>query len=111
MCERLQREFARRIDWDGLLADLDERETAIVQAEAEGRRLDSVARQFNVSSARISQQKNAIADRLAATWGRDAPAAVAQKPRWRKSLRAGQEKYACRQERPADGSTSGKIVA
>ena len=51
------------------LADLNEREAAIVQAEAEGRRMDALARRFNVSSARISQQKRGIARRIESTWG------------------------------------------
>lgn len=91
---------ARELDWDVLVKTLSTRERAVLRATAEGRPLKAVARKFKVSSPRITQIAREIGKRIRQEWGPNTIALATMEPNWKRgTLRAGQERAACRFER------------
>ena len=89
----------RELDWESLLADLDDRELAIVEATANGDKLDRLASRFHISAPRITQIKQAIGKQVKARWGSTVLADIARSPRWSSSLMATWQRELCRHAR------------
>lgn len=92
---------ARVLDWEALMADLDDRKVAILRATAEGGKLDALARKFHVSAPRITQLKHELAKQIKLRWGDSALADAVHAPAWAASINAGREQSRCRHERAA----------
>ena len=89
----------RKLDWDELLGTLTDRELAIVEASANGDKLDRLASRFHISPPRITQIKQAIGKQVKARWGSTVLADIARSPRWASSLMANWQRDLCRHAR------------
>ena len=90
---------AREIDWAELLEDFNARDIAVLQATVNGDRMDRLAAQFGVSSARLSQLKRELGEQVKLRWGDEALADAVRTPGWNGSIHAVREKHACQHER------------
>ena len=92
---------ARELDWEALMAGLDDRELAIVQTTINGGTLDRLARRFGISNPRLTQIKKALGQRIKQSWGTTAIADATRAPAWHACLNASRELSRCRHERAA----------
>lgn len=90
---------AREIDWSELLEDFNERDVAVLQCTVNGDRLDALAVQFGVSSARLSQLKRELGKQVKLRWGPDALENAVRIPAWHGNVNAAREHQACQHER------------
>ena len=90
---------AREIDWAELLEDFNARDIAVLQCTVNGGRLDALAAQFGVSSARLCQLKRELGDQVKERWGCDALENAMRIPAWEGNVNAAREKQACQHER------------
>ena len=90
---------AREIDWAELLEDFNERDIAVLQCTVNGGRLDKLAAQFGVSSARLCQLKRELGKQVKLRWGEDALENAMRIPAWNGSVNATRERSACQHER------------
>lgn len=93
---------ARELDWESLLADLDDRQVAILRTVAEGGTLSKLAQKYHVSPAWITMLKQGLGGLIKLRLGDDVLADVARRPRWAASVYAQQEADACRHARSKD---------
>ena len=89
----------REMDWAELMESLSDREVAILKTTISGDKLDALASRFGISPPRITQLKRELGRQIKLRWGDGALADAIRPPRWNWSIRAGQERSACRHER------------
>ena len=90
---------AREIDWAELLKDFNVRDIAVLHYTVNGGRLDKLAKQFGVSSARLSQLKRELGKQVKIRWGDDALENVMRLPAWAGNVNANREHQACVHDR------------
>jgi hypothetical protein len=98
----------RKLDWHELLQSCDERDIAVLQCTVRGDRLDELATQFGVSSARLCQLKRQIGDEVKQRWGEHALENAMHIPAWNGSVNATREKKACQHERALMARDAGR---
>ena len=77
----------RRIDWENFLGTLAGREKQILACIADGWRNMDIARRFKVTSARITQLKREIADRIKEFMGSDILNEISAESVWQRDIR------------------------
>lgn len=87
---------ARKLDWQGFVALLDERSRAILTSLLEGQPLEALAPVFGVSPSAIRQTRDRLARKLKDFMGEAVLTDSLRPPRWRDSLRATHERAASR---------------
>ena len=90
---------ARELDWEPLLAELDDRKLAILRTVAEGGALNRLAKRFGISNPRITQLKSELARQIKERLGDNVLADVMRRPRWEASTYAQQQADICRHAR------------
>lgn len=90
---------ARELDWAELMDDLDERDLALIRTTINGDRLDLLAKQFGVSSPRVTQLKRELGHQIKLRWGPDALETAVRRPAWNASVDSIRERLACRHDR------------
>lgn len=90
---------AREIDWAELLEDFNERDIAVLRSTVNGDRLDALAAQFGVSSARLCQLKRELGKQVKLRWGEDALENAVRIPVWSGNVNAAREHQACQHDR------------
>ena len=77
------------------MSDLDACETDIICSTAEGRSNTEVARRWNVSSARITQRKHRMGQKLFEKSGGDLWVNAQARPQWQANIKVFREKAVC----------------
>jgi DNA-binding NarL/FixJ family response regulator len=90
---------ARKLDWQALLARLNQREQAIITYLLEGKTVSDVAVAFKVSRSTMQQCKDRLATLIQEFLGIDILVEVLRLPGWRDDLNTAKERLACRYER------------
>ena len=90
---------ARELDWESVLADLDDRQLAILRTVAEGGKLNALARKYRVSPAWVTMLKQGLGGLIKLRMGDGILADATRRPRWVASVYAQQEADACRHAR------------
>ena len=90
---------AREIDWSEFLEDCNSRDIAVLRQTVEGGRLDRLAKQFGVSSARLCMLKRELGKQVKLRWGEDALANAMRLPAWAGNVNANREHHACQHDR------------
>jgi len=94
-------EAGRRLDWQGLLHQLDEVAKAILRALAEGSELTRLVTPLKLSRSTLQTRKNQLAALIRECLGEDILRQVQEHPAWRHDLDATRERLACRWARRA----------
>lgn len=87
---------ARKLDWQGFVANLDERSRAIITSLLEGRPLEALSTVFGVSPSAIRQTRDNLADKVRDFMGASVLVESLRQPQWQDSLRATRERAASR---------------
>src|SRR5450830_1248283 len=74
---------ARNMDWNELMAKLDDRSVDIINGMAQGMMNNEVAKTLKISAPRVCQIKRKIAGQIRQEWGDNF---IANKPAWRRML-------------------------
>ncbi len=90
---------ARNLDWQALLASLDERALAVLHCMADEVRLQEVATQKGVSRSTVQTWRNQLTELVRAFMGKDVLHLIQRTPQWRENLAALREQMACRLDR------------
>jgi len=90
---------ARKLDWQALLARLNEREKAVITYLLEGKTVSDVAVAFKVSRSAMQDCKERVAVLVQEFLGMDILIEVLRLPGWRDDLNTARERLACRYER------------
>lgn len=89
-------EAGRRIDWQGLLRQLDEVAKAILRALADGSELTRLVTPLKLCRSSLQSRKVRLAALIRECLGEDILRQVQEKPGWRHDLEATRERLACR---------------
>lgn len=92
---------ARNLDWQALIATLDEKALAVLHCMADDVRLQEVATRKGVSRSTVQSGRNQLTELVRTFMGADVLHLIQQTPRWRESLTAMPEQMACRLDRRA----------
>ena len=90
---------ARNLDWQALVATLDERALAVLHCMADEVRLQEVATQKGVSRSTVQGWRNQLTDLVRTFMGHDVLHMIQRTPQWRENLTAMREQLACRLDR------------
>lgn len=90
---------ARELDWEPVVAGMDERRRGILMATADGTGTAELAQEYGVTAPRICQLRESIGEYIVNAWGDNGLANVTTPSKWRAGLRAGVERRAGRYER------------
>ncbi len=85
----------RKLDWNEIMADLSDRDMAILEATVNGDQLNRLAVRMGVSAPRLTQIKREIGRRIKGRWGDDALSDVTRMPLWACTINAGREQSLC----------------
>jgi len=92
---------ARNLDWQALVASLDERMLAVLRCLAGEVRLQEVAARYGVCRTTVQTWRDRLTGLVRECLGADVLTELQRAPVWRDSLRAAREQLACRIERRA----------
>jgi DNA-binding NarL/FixJ family response regulator len=87
---------ARKLDWEAFLAHQGDRARAVIKCVAEGKPLNSLAKQLHLSQATILYHKERLAKSIKEFMGSDVLALVVKQPEWKSNLMAMREKHTVR---------------
>ena len=90
---------ARNLDWQALIATLDERALAVLQCLADDVRLQEVATRHGVCRTTVQGWRNQLTELVRTFMGADVLRLIQRTPRWRENLFALREQMACRLDR------------
>ncbi|NDB76222.1 MAG: hypothetical protein EB141_11355 [Verrucomicrobia bacterium] len=90
---------ARNLDWQALVATLDEWALAVLHCLADEVRLQEVATQHGVSRSTVQGWRNRLTELVRSFLGADVLHLIQRTPQWRENLTALREQLACRGER------------
>jgi len=90
---------ARNLDWQALVATLNERDLAVLQCLADEVRLQEVATQHGVSRTTVQSWRNRLTELVRSFLGADVLRLIQRTPQWRENLTARREQMACRLDR------------
>lgn len=92
-------EAGRRVDWDDVLARLDNRRQLVLHETAAGYGPNEIAKHLAVTPPRVVQLKRSCGDQIMEAWGGSGIAESATVPLWSSGLRAASERRMARYER------------
>ena len=90
---------ARNLDWQALVATLDERALAVLHCMADEVRLQEVATRKGVCRTTVQSWRNQLTELVRTFMGADVLHMIQRTPRWRENLFALREQMACRMDR------------
>ena len=90
---------ARNLDWQALVATLDEKALAVLHCMADDIRLQEVATRNGVCRSTVQSWRNQLTELVRAFMGHDVLHMIQRTPRWRENLTAMREQVACRLDR------------
>ncbi|MEQ2010103.1 MAG: hypothetical protein ABMA26_25245 [Limisphaerales bacterium] len=90
---------ARNLDWQALVATLDERALAVLHCMADEVRLQEVATRHGVCRTTVQSWRNELTELVRSFMGEDVLRLIQRTPRWRENLFALREQMACRLDR------------
>ena len=90
---------ARNLDWQALVATLDERALAVLHCLADEVRLQEAATQHGVSRSTVQGWRNQLTELVRTFMGADVLHQIQRPPQWRENLSALREQLTCRGER------------
>lgn len=90
---------ARNLDWQALVATLDERALAVLHCMAGEVRLQEVATRHGVCRTTVQSWRNQLTELVRSFMGADVLHMVQRTPQWRENLTAMREQMACRMDR------------
>ena len=90
---------ARNLDWQALVATLDENALAVLHCMADDVRLQEVATRHGVCRSTVQSWRNQLTELVRAFMGADVLHMIQRTPRWRENLTALREQVACRMGR------------
>ena len=90
---------ARNLDWQALVATLDEKALAVLHCMADDVRLQEVATRHGVCRSTVQSWRNQLTELVRAFMGEDVLRLIQRTPRWRENLFALREQVACRMDR------------
>jgi transposase-like protein len=90
---------ARNLDWQTLVASLDERALAVLHCMADETRLQEVAARHGVCRPTVQGWRNQLTELVRTFMGADVLRMIQRTPQWRESLTATREQLACRMDR------------
>ena len=90
---------ARNLDWQALVATLDERVLAVLHCLADEVRLQAVATRHGVCRSTVQSWRNQLTELVRSFMGADVLHLIQRTPRWRENLIAMREQLACRMDR------------
>ena len=90
---------ARNLDWQALVASLDERALAVLHCMADETRLQEVATRKGVSRSTVQSWRNQLTELVRTFMGHDVLHMIQRTPRWRENLTTLREQMACRMDR------------
>ena len=90
---------ARNLDWQALVATLDERALAVLHSMADDVRLQEVATRHGVCRSTVQSWRNQLTELVRTFMGADVLHMIQRTPRWRENLTAMREQLACRLDR------------
>lgn len=94
-------EAGRRLDWQGLLHNLDDVAKGILRVLADGSELTRLVSPLKLSRSSLQTRKEKLAKLIRECLGEDILLQVQEHPGWRNGLEATREKLACRWARQA----------
>ena len=89
----------RRMDWDLVIRQLDDRRVSVLQETAAGYGANEIAEMLGISAPRAIQLRHSCAEPIMDAWGAAGLQASATPSKWRSGLRARVERRTCRAER------------
>ena len=90
---------ARNLDWQALIATLDEKALAVLHCMADDIRLQEVATRHGVCRTTVQGWRNQLTELVRSFMGADVLRLIQRTPRWRENLFALREQMACRLDR------------
>ena len=90
---------ARNLDWQALVATLDEKALAVLRCMAGEVRLQELANRCGVGRSTVQDRRNRLTDLVCEFMGSEVLKELSHAPRWQENLRAFREQLACRLER------------
>ena len=90
---------ARNLDWQALVATLDERALAVLHCMADDVRLQEMATRHGVCRSTVQSWRNDLTELVRTFMGADVLRLIQRTPRWRENLAALREQVACRMDR------------
>ncbi len=90
---------ARNLDWQALVATLDERALAVLHCMADEVRLQEIATRHGVCRTTVQSWRNQLTELVRTFMGEDVLRLIQRTPRWRENLFALREQVACRLDR------------
>ena len=90
---------ARNLDWQALVATLDEKALAVLHCLADEVRLQEVATRHGVCRSTVQSWRNQLTELVRSFMGADVLHMIQRTPRWRENLTAMREQMACRMDR------------
>ena len=90
---------ARNLDWQALVATLDEKALAVLHCMADDVRLQEVATRHGVCRSTVQSWRNQLTELVRSFMGEDVLRLIQRTPRWRENLTALREQVACRLDR------------
>ena len=90
---------ARNLDWQALVATLDEKALAVLHCMADDVRLQEVATRHGVCRTTVQGWRNQLTELVRSFMGHDVLHMIQRTPRWRENLTALREQVACRLDR------------
>ncbi|MEQ2008279.1 MAG: helix-turn-helix domain-containing protein [Limisphaerales bacterium] len=90
---------ARNLDWQALVATLDERALAVLHCMADEARLQEVATRKGVSRSTVQSWRNQLTELVRSFMGADVLHLIQRTPQWRENLTVLREQMACRMDR------------
>ena len=94
---------ARNLDWQALVATLDEKALAVLHCMADDIRLQEVATRNGVCRTTVQGWRNQLTELLRTFMGADVLHLIQRTPQWRENLTAMREQMACRMDRRMAG--------
>jgi transposase-like protein len=90
---------ARNLDWQALVATLDEKALAVLHCMADDVRLQEVATRHGVCRSTVQSWRNQLTELVRTFMGADVLHLIQRTPQWRENLTAMREQMACRMDR------------
>ena len=90
---------ARNLDWQALVATLDEKALAVLHCMADEVRLQEVATRHGVCRTTVQGWRNQLTELVRTFMGADVLHMIQRTPQWRENLTAMREQMACRMDR------------
>ena len=87
---------ARNLDWEALVATLDEKALAVLHCMADEVRLKEVATRHGVCRSTVQSWRNQLTELVRSFMGKDVLHMIQRTPQWRENLTAMREQMACR---------------